>query len=430
MPRLSLYRPQRTNDYKFFDRIISEQYQVGGLDIYTHKYLGPKTTAESDDATQPAYSHEDPMFIQDLLLLENRDRSYDSSVYTMRGAYLSQDIDFNLTQFGLFLSADTLFITFHYNDMIDTLQRKLMAGDVLEIPNLRDMHPLDPAIPKALPRYYVVQEGNFATEGFSQTWMPHIWRVKCFPLVNSQEYQDVTNKPLVSDQIWDNGNFYPQGSLVNDGNNYFEAAQDVPPGINISDAAYWTAVAPPTIADIAGTRTKDNEINNAILAQAELEVPLSGYDTVNFYIFPTTEDGKPANVKDPTSTPQGNGWTMGYLTGDGVAPNGLPVIPGVSFPSHPAEGTYCLRVDYWPNRLFRFNGTTWKKIEDNVRTDLSNGPTNLSLRSGFVNNDYTTETVDQGDIPSRQSLSELLKPQADNGNQGGNKTPKRRPPGK
>ncbi len=32
------------------------------------------------------------------------------------------------------------------------------------------------------------------------------------------------------------------------------------------------------------------------LVQAEVELPLSGYDTVKFYILPTTEDGQPAQT--------------------------------------------------------------------------------------------------------------------------------------
>jgi hypothetical protein len=93
---------------------------------------------------------------------ENRDRAYDPDIYIMRGVYRTQDIDFDLTQFGLFLNNDTLFITFHYNDMIDTFGRKLMSGDVLEFPNLKDYNPLDTNLVKALPRYYVIQEANFA----------------------------------------------------------------------------------------------------------------------------------------------------------------------------------------------------------------------------------------------------------------------------
>jgi hypothetical protein len=125
-----------------------------------------------------------------------------------------------------------------------------------------------------------------------------------------------------------------------------------------------------------------------------------------------------------------NGYTVGYLTGDGVPPNGLPVTTGVAFPSVAVDGDYCLRLDYFPNRLFRYSGRRWIKIEDKVRTDLNNGPANETLRSGFVNNTYTTRTNDIGNIPSRQSLSEILKPRADNGDQGGFLPPNPRPPGK
>jgi len=106
----------------------------------------------------------------------------------------------------------------------------------------------------------------------------------------------------------------------------------------------------------------------------------------------------------------------------------LPVTPGVNFPSVAYEGDYCLRLDYFPNRLFRYNGRTWIKIEDSVRTNLTNGPQNSTLRSTFVNNTYTVSTTDQGNIPSRQSLSELLVPKADNGGQGGDKPPNPFPP--
>ena len=41
MPRLSIYKPEKGNDYKFFDRTINEMFQVGGTDLFFHKYLGP-----------------------------------------------------------------------------------------------------------------------------------------------------------------------------------------------------------------------------------------------------------------------------------------------------------------------------------------------------------------------------------------------------
>jgi hypothetical protein len=455
MPRLSLYRPNKTNDYRFFDRTISEMFTVGGLDIYVHKYLGPKTveddsttTGVNGDATQPNYQESDPLFVQDLLLGEVRDRAYDPDIYVMRGVYRQQDIDFDLTQFGLFLNNDTLFITFHYNDMMDTFQRKLMVGDVLEFPNLKDWNPLDKTKPP-LPRFYVIQDANFASEGFSQTWLPHLWRIKATPLTMSQEYQDITDQVAGTPNIWDPGNYYPPGSIVKYGDIYYTALQPVPPGTPIDDSSFWLLTDPLNIGDQAGTYNKDIAINDAILTQSEAEVPLSGYDTVNFYIFPTNPDGTPANVdgvtidnnlinisqtgvnsSNATQTPIADGYTVGYLTGDGIAPNGLPVTPGVNFPSGAQEGQYCLRLDYWPNRLFRYNGRTWIKIEENVRTNLTNGSTNYTQRSRFVNNEYTVNTQDLGNIPSRQSLSEILQPKADNGDQGGGLAPNPRPPGR
>ena len=499
MPRLSLYRPNRTRDYQFLDRTISEMYTVGGLDIYVHKYMGPQTGGEDSalsgngDATQPIYDELNPLNIQDLLLLENRDRVYDQDIYVMRGVYNQQDIDFDLTQFGLFLNNDTLFITFHYNDMIDTFGRKLMNGDVLEVPNLKDYNPLNSALPQPLPKYYVIQDAAFASEGFSQTWLPHLWRVKATPLTDSQEFKDVLKKPMVNSTIWDNGNFYPAGSIVNQSDVYYRAKINTPADIDITNTTYWEEYNPATQSELMGTREKDYQINDAILTQADVEVPLSGYDTDKFYVLPTVDPapstptvfnlwdqdsvystgaivnvGKeywialqnvpagvaltngqywdpytgtsagPANpaglTGDQTVTidgtqggmsvsPQGPGYTNGYLTGDGIPPNGLPVTSGVSFPLTPVTGDYALRLDYFPNRLFRYNGSRWVKIEDKVRTNLNNGNTNDTLRSSFVNNTYTVPTTDMGNIPSRQSLSQILKPKADNGDQDGNLPP-------
>jgi hypothetical protein len=441
MPRLSLYSPQRRNDYKFLDKTIAEMYQVGGVDMYVHKYLGPKPSGDdsssisggTQDATQPAYSSENPLFIEDLFLLENRDRSYSPDVYTMRGVYNAQDIDFDLSQFGLFLNNDTIFITFHYNAMIDTIGRKLMSGDVIELPNLKDYHPLDADKPKALPRYYVIQDAAFASEGFSQTWLPHLWRVKATPMVAAQEYNDILSKPFATDNIWDIGNYYPNGSIVLDGNTYYQAIANVDPGTEITNTTYWNVYTPATELNSITTKTKDLEINDAILTQAEFEVPLSGYDNTRFYIVSTNKDGTPGNpdgydasqtdvTVDSTNldsdqqpiTPQNEGYVLGYMTGTDTAPNGLPVTPGITFPSSPAVGDYALRLDYFPNRLFRYDGVRWLKVEDNIRTDLTPGVDNDTLRSKFVNNTATVETKDRGNIPSRQSLSNILKPEADN----------------
>jgi hypothetical protein len=157
MPRLSLYRPEKGNDYKFIDRQASEMFTVGGTDLYLHKYLGSNTDEANATADQPHYESLKETNIQDLLFLENRDRKYDPSIYRLRGVYNVQDLDFNLSQFGLFLDNDTIYMTVHINDFIRTVGRKPLSGDVIEVPHIKDEFALND-FDVSLPRYFVISD--------------------------------------------------------------------------------------------------------------------------------------------------------------------------------------------------------------------------------------------------------------------------------
>jgi hypothetical protein len=357
VPRLSLWKDgKHSNDYRFFDRRISEMFTISGTGILVHKYLGPLAQTLSTDLTQPVNATQSELNIQDLLFLENRDRKYDENVYKMRGIYQVTDNAFDLTQFGLFLQTGTLFMTFHINDMIEILGRKLMNGDVLELEHLLDYETLDPSLPAALKRFFVISDCTRAAEGYSPTWWPHLWRVKMNPLVDSQEYKDILNTIKVSD----------------------------------------TDTTP--IGQILSSYERYTDINDAIVAQAEVDLPESGYDTSAIY-----------HRSFDTETPDFavNGW----LSGNAIAPNGLPVTSGTSFPASPAVGDYCLRLDYLPNRLFRWNGTRWMKIEDNVRTNITNGAAdNLTQRNSFIRNTNTFTDVRGNTQDSKQNLQDVLKP--------------------
>lgn len=290
MPKLSLYRPNKQNDYRFFDRTISEELRVGGTDLYIHKYLGPTNQGPSIDYTQPEYATLSPTNIQDLLFLENRDRTYDPNVYRLRGHYNVQNLDFDLSQFGLFLNNDIIFITVHYNDMIDIVGRKLMVGDVLELPHLLDYNPLKETIPTALKRFYQITDANFASEGFSQTWFPHLWRIKCEPLVDSEEFSQILQEPINQDNylgLWDSTKTYPPGYIISYGDKNYESITDVPAGINPPDPAYWKLSEEQNLKDILSTYNQNIAINNAALEEAKRLLPKSGYDTSNLYIVPT-----------------------------------------------------------------------------------------------------------------------------------------------
>jgi hypothetical protein len=67
----------------------------------------------------------------------------------------------------------------------------------------------------------------------------------------------------------------------------------------------------------------------------------------------------------------------------------------------------------FPNRLFRYDGRRWVKMEDNVRMSLSNTDTKQTQKGTFVNN--TNEAKIGGDtVKERQGLSQALKAKADN----------------
>ena len=386
IPRLSLYKPERGNDYYFLDKQILEMFTIGGTDINIHKFLGAENPAVGEGtADQPTYDAVKETNIQDLLFLENRDRKYDPDVYSMRGIYNVQDIDFDLSQFGLFLSNDTLMLTIHMNSSVKTLGRKIMSGDVVELPHLKDEYALND-YSVALKRFYVVEDVNRAAEGFSQTWFPHLYRLKLKQIYDGQEYSEIMDLP--AEEGSDN-----------------------------------------TLRDLLSTYEKEMQISNAVVAQAEVDSPKSGYDINHYYTVSTNDDGSvdlstadndeldasniDRNSDEVINRPEREGYT-GYLVGTGdTAPNGAPFGFGIQFPSTNVDGDYFLRTDFLPNRMFRYDGARWVKVQDDIRMSLSNTLERRTQKASFINN--TNQSTIAGEtVQERQSLSKALRPKADN----------------
>jgi hypothetical protein len=108
------------------------------------------------------------------------------------------------------------------------------------------------------------------------------------------------------------------------------------------------------------------------------------------------------------SSPRSFGYSTGYLDGTGEAPNGFPTGAGISFPQNPQVGDYFLRIDYFPQLLYRWDGRIWVRISQNVRTQTGMTAADTSLQSTFVNNTGVTELTDGTFIPERQALSTIL----------------------
>jgi hypothetical protein len=204
MPKLSLWSNTKKLDYKFIDRICGEHLYAGGTGVIVHKLLG---TYDSEVA--------DETYIQDVLFLENRDRKYDSTVYELRGRYdIQDDAAFDLTQFGAFLNAGQLYVTFHIESMLQAMGRKLMAGDVIELPHLRDDSLLGTT--DAINRFFVVTDGTRPREGYDPSWWAHLWRVKLGNITDSQEYRDILGTGENDDDLRNSVSTYIQDLAIND----------------------------------------------------------------------------------------------------------------------------------------------------------------------------------------------------------------------
>jgi hypothetical protein len=252
---------------------------------------------------------------------------------------------------------------------------------VIELPHLKDEYALNDYT-YALKRFYVVEDVNRAAEGFSQTWYPHLYRLKLKQIVDSQEFSEILDLP--AEEGSDN-----------------------------------------TLRDLLSSYEKEMQISNAVVAQAEADAPKSGYDINHYYTVATNDDGTvdlktadetdidasniTTSVDEVTDRPDREGYT-GYLVGTGdSAPNGAPFGFGIQFPRNNVDGDYFLRTDFLPNRMFRYDGTRWVKVQDDIRMSLSNTLERQTYKTSFINNTNSSDIG--GDIvEERQSLSKALKP--------------------
>jgi hypothetical protein len=248
------------------------------------------------------------------------------------------------------------------NDMVKQLGRRLMSGDVIEVLHMRDDLALD-GIP--INKFYVVEDGTRSAEGFSPTWWPHLWRVKCQPLTDSAEFQDILGK-----QLTDRGDGITNEGLVDKNGD------------------------PLTIGGATSRYDQEIAVNDALLDAATQAVKFRNLQSAHFYIQQDALGQKP------------DIWNS-----DGIPPNdSKPVPSGTSWPSDALQGDYFLRLDYDPPTLFQRTANSWHKIESNYRSEWL--PANRVL-SQFINDRRTTTLQDGHTETTRQNLREVVKPKLD-----------------
>lgn len=359
MAKLSLWQKNKGKDFNFQDTIAKESFYVGSLGIYIHLYQGVIDQETIGDPSRPSEATSDNWgisTIQDLTLLENRNHKYSDDVFELRGHFNEADKDFDLLQFNLALANGTKFVTFHLNDMIDKIGRKLMAGDVLEMPNLRDDALLDENA-KAINQWYVITDASWPSEGFSSTWYPHFWRVRAEPMLDAPEYEDITRRES-SDSLLD----------------------------LLAGYSY----------DMQSTEETDNAINQAVLDKANIDVPHRNFDVSKLYVVDGTEFG---------------GSYPWIWAGDGIPPNhSTKADAGSSYPEAPTDGDYFLRTDYEPARLFQYQVDKWRFVEFDYQKSWE---TAHRILETFINNDTTFTDSDGSSVEERQPITKVVKPKAD-----------------
>lgn len=377
MSRISLWSPVKGADFQFTDRTVGENFRIAGDGILVHLYEGPTTDSTGNTDTSLTT-------IQDVLFLANNNRKYNPNVIELRGHHQPQDINYDLSQFGIFLSSDIIRIQFHYTDMIDSLGRKLIAGDVLEFPSLRDVPIFDNAV--GINRYYVVQDALYAAAGYGQKWFPHIWLVRAKLMTASVEFTEILDQAATGQTAGGVGQgigIMPDGfTQISDENG--NPGQGKNPNITNSLDLFCRII----------------KITDQNVAEAEKNAFFDPkfFESANLYIYIDPDTNYPVIGSN-------------YFSGDGDPPNGGPLLgAGISFPPGMTDGQYYLRIDYFPERLFQKQGPVYKLIEENV---LKNWTSYNRILDTFIDNNRDTIMSDGTIVPEKTAVSEVVRQKVD-----------------
>ncbi len=388
MGRLSLWNPVKSKDYYFIDHAVGENFRIAGDGILIHMYEGPTSSATGSTDTSLTT-------IQDVLFLSNTNRIYNPNVIELKGHHVPQDITYDLSQFGVMLSSTSIRITFHMNDMLDSLGRKLIAGDVLEFPSLVDTPIFNDAV--GINRYYVVQTALFSAPGYGPTWFPHIWLVTATLMTAGPEFTEIVDQASTGQTLGGVG----QGIGV------------MPEGFtSTADTNGNPGTGPnPSITASLNLFNQIIGISEQVVSEAQQNAFFDPkfYESANLYIY-----------LDPVTNYPIIG--SNFFSGDGAPPNTSPdlcedLIPsgplvgaGITFPTTMTDGQYYLRLDYYPERLFQKQGNVFKLIEVNV---LKNWTAYNRVLDTFIDNINCTVLPDGRVEPEKQAVSQVLKQQVD-----------------
>lgn len=190
----------------FMGELMRAHIEMTGVYVNVYRYKGtfPQDSdfvnvrandKENAPASNPTSSRgQEPvdigsfLSVQDPVLNENRDREYDfDEIPVLRAAYNVSQNELEYARFGLALQNDVLTLEIHTESMEKELGRRLIPGDVIECPHLREV-----AIDgRPANKWYEVDSIVWSPYGYDPYYMRHIMGVVIKPLRYQQEFIDI-----------------------------------------------------------------------------------------------------------------------------------------------------------------------------------------------------------------------------------------------
>lgn len=247
-------------DSEFITGMVREHIHMGGVVCQIllmqgtfpqdGKNKAPLATPQPEKNTL-----EQALGIQDTILLEARDRKYSLDYIPVRGVYTVSQNELEYARFGFALANDVVTMEFHIQEIEKQCGRRLMPGDVIELPHLREVD----INGRVANKWYEVSSVVKSPGGFDPMYGFHVLGVVLKPARNQQELFDIMNR---KDEY---------GKTLADQASNLKAMLDI---------------------------TEENQ------KIADQQVPITMFDTTVMYIDPTdqtimpfrwTSDGKPPN---------------------------------------------------------------------------------------------------------------------------------------
>jgi len=179
----------------FARQLVDVQFQIGGIYCYVYRLQGTfdqkrdelGVLVDESGTTEKATTVDSFLGIQDPILGENRDRSYNfDEIPRLKGIYQISSSEMELLRFG-FQSSETISIEYSQHQVENELGRRFIQGDVVELPHLREVGPDG----RVANKWYVVKDISWAPGGYDPTYQKHVVGVILQPLRHQQEFLDL-----------------------------------------------------------------------------------------------------------------------------------------------------------------------------------------------------------------------------------------------